>query len=212
MATFFKTSKNTIYINSDYNDIFSKEFVKNKLSKYSNLIFIDSESYHTPKKYREDYSYFNQSINNLPQSITFISFGSFFNKPINNLPQNIEKIFFERSFQYVNPVNNLPQNLKEFRLYYCNKIDNLPNNIIKFIFDDCKRNINNLPKSIKCLSLTFSTIKTSTNYLPPNLDLLVLQQLYDYYAFSDTKKEMKKLLENKGIAKIVYKIDFIKKL
>ena len=174
---FFKTMKNTIYIHSNHNEKFSKEFVKNELSKCSNLIFLDVKSYHTPKNYRNYCSYFDQSINNLPQSITFISFGFYFNKPINNLPQNIEKIFFERYFQYVNPVNNLPQNLKEFRLSRGNKINNLPNHLNKFIFDDIKGNLNNLPKSIKYLALTLTSIRSSTKYLPHNLDILLIQDI-----------------------------------
>jgi hypothetical protein len=48
---------------------------------------------------------FNQSIDNLPNSITYLKLGSKFNKPINNLPNSIIGIYV----MYKNQFNLLPK-------------------------------------------------------------------------------------------------------
>jgi hypothetical protein len=62
---------------------------------------------------------YNHSIDNLPDSITFISFPrkSVFNKPIANLPQNLQEIYFGYKFNSALDMSNL-YNLKS--IIFCN--------------------------------------------------------------------------------------------
>lgn len=129
--------------------------------------------------------YFNQSVNNLPNSIITIKFGTNFNHPINNLPTSVKNIIFYQSsnfnqhidnlpisiifisfdIKFYQPIENLPNNINCLKLkcnYY--KLINLPKSLSELIFYDVIYSnsqhflmLNNLPISIKLLSLLYDT-------------------------------------------------------
>ena len=96
------------------------------------------------------YSIFNKSVDNLPNSITNLTFGRYFNQLVDatrknfiftgapknnvvfdgdNLPKNLTHLIF--GFNFSQSVDNLPENLIHLRFGYKfnQKIDNLPLNI-----------------------------------------------------------------------------------
>jgi len=54
---------------------------------------------------------FNQSLDNLPNYITYLHFSDNFNQPINNLPLSIESIYLGKGFNQ--PLDFLPEGIKK---------------------------------------------------------------------------------------------------
>ena len=65
------------------------------------------------KKAKFDY-YFNNSIDNLPDTIEYIELGWEFNTPINKLPTNLKEINFSNFFNQ--PLTCLPEGLTSLRV------------------------------------------------------------------------------------------------
>ena len=113
------TKGDTIIFSPDFNDdldiglisnyaklIFSNYTLDNKLFKaYENNDFHDN---HFNGLYYKC-SKFNQKVNNLPYSLTHITFSDDFNQKVNDLPQTITHLIFGWCFNQ--EVNKLPQNL-----------------------------------------------------------------------------------------------------
>ncbi len=123
-------------------------------------------------------STFNQLINNLPNSITHITFGKYFNQPVDNLPQSIKNLTFGWFFN--KPINNLPNSITHltFGRNFNQPIINLPNSITHLTFG-CEFNqlIDNLPNSITHLTLgNFFT--QPINNLPNSITYLSLNNRY----------------------------------
>jgi hypothetical protein len=59
--------------------------------------------------FRDDDFIFNHPVDNLPNTITHISFGYVFNQPVDNLPNSITHLTFKLCFNQ--PVNNLPNSI-----------------------------------------------------------------------------------------------------
>jgi hypothetical protein len=55
------------------------------------------------------FSVFDNSVDNLPLSLTHLTFGYWFNKPVDNLPLSLTHLTFGDRFNQ--PVDNLPNNL-----------------------------------------------------------------------------------------------------
>jgi hypothetical protein len=110
-------------------------------------IIVFSENY-------TDFSKFNQPVDNLPISLTHLTFGMYFNQPVDNLPKNLTYLKFGHSFNQ--PVDNLPENLTYLEFWYDfnQPVDNLPKKITHLIFGGSfNQPVNNLPDSIHILEL-----------------------------------------------------------
>jgi len=159
---------------SDINDI------KYDFNKIDNLIINFSRDFDQPiddlplntKKiifngYIEDYDWypngFNQSLNNLPFSITHIEIklNMFFNQSLDYLPNSITHLHIE-SDAFNKNLDNLPNTLKYLHIglghevgSFNHSLDNLPdsiNHLELFLDEDnFKQKITKLPKSLKIL-------------------------------------------------------------
>ncbi len=89
---------NILYFSYDYNDIFTNEIISimkdcdtiyfNNYDHYK--ICFETNNLHDIRHSNNwKKSIFNQSIDNLPNSITHLTLGERFNQPINNLPNSI---------------------------------------------------------------------------------------------------------------------------
>src|ERR1700756_2217523 len=94
------------YLYTEYDDTYTEYFnvryLKNVndtsiLVKYPNLLEL---------KFSET---FNQSVDNLPKSITHLTFGFNFNQSVDNLPKSITYLKF--GWYFNQPINNLPQSI-----------------------------------------------------------------------------------------------------
>ena len=104
-------------------------------------------------------SYFNKSVNNLPNSITHLYFGSWFNQPVNRFPDSLLDL--------------------EFGLHFNQLVDNLPNSLTHLEFGyGFNQPINFLPDSLKYLKLG-SNFNQSLENLPASLIRIEFGDMYD---------------------------------
>ena len=83
---------------------------------------------------KRQYSLFNQPVNNLPDSITHLTFGRHFNQPVNYLPNSITYLTFGE--------------------YFNQPVDNLQNLITHLTFGwEFNKPINNLPTSVREIAI-----------------------------------------------------------
>ena len=114
------------YIKNKDTIIFSPEFNKeldyDLLSGYKKVIFSNYELIDDlfDKYLNNDFknltykdSNFNQSVDNLPSSITHLTFGFHFNQKVENLPSSITHLTFWYCFNQ--EVNNFPKELKKIK-------------------------------------------------------------------------------------------------
>ena len=155
---------NVVYFRNNFNEEIDTK-LRNKLSKYDKIVFMNTKSYELYKYYNfNNYVYiihpeckniFNKSTDNFPITIKQIKFGYSFNQPVERLPPLLENLKFCYEFnQYVNnlpplllslefgdnfnkPVNNLPYLLQnlKFGLYFNQSVDKLPIFISNIIFE-----------------------------------------------------------------------------
>jgi len=80
------------------------------------------------------YSQFNQLIDDLPNGLTYLSFGYNFNQKVDNLPTNLIHLTFGNLFN--KEVDNLPSSLTHltFGHSFNKKVDNLPKKLIHLTF------------------------------------------------------------------------------
>ena len=170
----FIVKDDTIIIAPKFNKLLDLELI----NKYKNLIFsnyaLNDDLFYN---YKNDNicnlqfikSEFNQKINNLPNSLTHLTFGNNFNQEVNNLPNSITHLTFGRSFNQ--DVNNLPNSITHlifgwnfnqevnnlsnsithltFGYHFNQEVNNLPNSITHLIFGVCfNQEVNNLPNSL----------------------------------------------------------------
>jgi hypothetical protein len=122
-------------------------------------------------------SYFNQPVDNLPETLTHLTFGNNFNQSVDNLPLSLTYLTFGRQtpvrlahpkimnihnclrcHNFNQSVDNLPKNLTHLTLGcdFNQSVDNLPENLTHLIFtgDSTFNNLlNNLPKNLTHLKL-----------------------------------------------------------
>ena len=97
-----------------------------------------------------NYSKFNQKVDNLPQNLTYLNLGCNFNQKVDKLPKNITEIIFD--FCFNQPVDNLPERLTKITFGYCfnKKVDNLPDSLTQITFGKMfNQMIEKMPLSIK---------------------------------------------------------------
>ena len=162
-----------------YNDIYVK-----KKGIYSNEIKIFKY-----KGLRNDFSYsgslFDKQIDhNLPSSIKYLKLGHSFNQTVDNLGNTLEEIIF--SYEFNQHVDNLPFSIKSitFGFSFNQPINNLPNNIIYISLSYSFNNkIDDLPIGLETLIIG-KNFSLEINCLPKTLKFLVIKsKYYSDYAY-----------------------------
>jgi len=94
---------------------------------------------------------FNQPVNNLPKGITHLTFGWIFNQPVDNLPENLTHLTFGCDFDQ--PLNNLPKNLThlKFGVSFSNNATNLPINLQEIQIYKKQENLIKVPFGCKVI-------------------------------------------------------------
>jgi hypothetical protein len=135
-------------------------------------------------------SYFNQPVNNLPETLTHLTFGRQtpvrlahpkimnihnclrchnFNQSVDNLPNSLTHLTFGNSFNQ--PVDNLPETLTHltFGYNFNQSVDNLPNSLTHLTFGArFNQQVDNLPNTLT--HLTFGhDFNQQVDNLPKNL-------------------------------------------
>jgi hypothetical protein len=173
-------------------------------------------------------SRFNQKVDNLPENLTHLTFGTEFNQKVDNLPQNLIHLTFRMYFNqkvdklsknlthlilndlFLKKINNLPKNLTHltFRCWINEKLCNLPKNLTYIKIKGDFNNIIILPKSLKKLSLTCNN--NLINNIPKHIETV-----YIWFYKYDNKygDEYNKKIDNLPltIKKIVIKYEKFKK-
>lgn len=101
-------NENHLFFNDNFNNPIDN-LPKILLSKPTN-IYLSSIKYITFGKI------FNQSVNNLPDTILGIKFGHDFNQPVDKLPNNL--IYLEFGENFYQSVNELPSTLETLIFFY----------------------------------------------------------------------------------------------
>jgi hypothetical protein len=129
---------------------------------------------------KQEYSNFDQLINDLPENLTCLILGYNFNKQIDKLPVNLKYLTLRGIFNRT--INNLPLNLTHltFKCHFHKSIENLPINIenlileIPYYYTDTKLQ-KSLPKfmpkfsKMKELKLNIGFYNEKIDFLPQNL-------------------------------------------
>jgi len=159
--------------------IFSENDEKEETSQFNNKIgCMDCQNINCPRNLPNTLKYlitggcFNQSVDNLPNSITHLSLGTkvpigeiseylqqyytmeSFNQSVDNLPLNLTNLTFGDDFNQ--SVDNLPSNIKvlTFGISFNQPVNKLPLSILELNFGyKFNQPVNNLPLSI--LELNF---------------------------------------------------------
>ena len=132
-----------IIFSPEFNELLNPEL----LSRYQTLIFSNYElNDNFPNKLSFCDNKFNQSVDNLPNSIINLTFGSNFNQPVDNLPNSIINLTF--GWKFNQPVDNLPNSVINltFGSDFNQTMKKLPQNLKKIIF----QNRNYYLEKIKC--------------------------------------------------------------
>ena len=117
---------------------------------------------------------FNQPINNLPNSITHLTFSNHFNQLVDNLPNSITHLTFGRHFNQ--SVDELPNSITHliFGSAFNQSVDNLPKNLTHLTFGwYFNQSVDKLPKNLTHLTLS-GIFNQPVNYLPESLIVLKL--------------------------------------
>ena len=110
--------------------------------KYFSGTCIENKTIH-----RYEYSKFNKSVNNLPTSLTHLTFGCSFDKEVNVLPESITHLTFGEKFNQ--EANKLPASLTHltFGYYFNQEVNVLPKNLTHLTFGYYfNQEVNVLPK------------------------------------------------------------------
>ena len=133
------TNEDTIIFSPEFDDLLDIELISNyKKLIFSNYILNDKlfEAYESNNfnnlKCRD--SKFNELVNNLPQCLTYLTFGRHFNQRVNKLPQGLTHLTFGVRFNQ--EVNVLPQNLTHltFCVRFNQEVNVLPQNLTHLTF------------------------------------------------------------------------------
>lgn len=187
-----------IYDNNDLNNVFldnNNDNVFNNFTKNLNIIKYDTKDLivfitnnsnykkidNLPKLGKLNINVVpNLYIDNLPNSLNYLSIQCYFNRQINNLPLNLYKIYLNCEFN--NNVNKLPKSLLKLDIDNCNfnkSIDNLPNNLkILKLNSKCNINLDFLPESLQILKI--QNYSKKINDLPSSIkEIWILKENSD---------------------------------
>ena len=110
------------------------------------IIFENNEKY--------VFSEFNKKVDNLPSSLTHLTFGCKFNQEVDNLPSSLTHLTFGYYFDQI--VDNLPSSLTHltFGYWFNEKVDNLPSSLTHLTFGyNFNQKLDNLPSSLKEINI-----------------------------------------------------------
>jgi hypothetical protein len=125
---------------------------------------------------------FNQSINNLPNSITHLTLGDYFNQPVENLPHSITHLTFGAYFNQ--PVNKLPSSITHlsFGEHFNQPLDNLPNTLTHLLLGyNFNKTIQHLPESV--IELGFFSNYIFRDNLPYFIEIVKIYFARDYVEY-----------------------------
>lgn len=114
------------------------------------------------KIYFDSWSIFNQPINDLPKKLKYLKLGDSFNQKLDNLPKSLLKLDFKFSDSFNYPIDKLPPNLKGL---YIGRFFNQP--------------INRLPAKLKILDMDGSCFNHPIDKLPDSLEMIYLSNDYN---------------------------------
>jgi hypothetical protein len=112
---------------------------------------------------------FNKSVDNLPNNLTHLTFGDDFNQLVDNLPTKLTNLTF--GYYFNQSVDNLPTKLTNltFGFHFNQKVDNLPKSLTHLTFGDSFNNsVDNLPTKLTNLTFGYS-FNNSVDNLPTKL-------------------------------------------
>lgn len=151
-------------------------------------------SFDLKSPYYSDTTRFNQSLDNLPLTLTHLTLSQVFNRPLLNLPRGLKYLKFGHDF---NSLIELPDSLEELYLgsYYDQVIDRLPPSLKALGVQGNNTFSCRIPETVKTLNLCRDVPIPPTiteliiNYgvtiiqqdLPPMLTKLVLPPYFDDY-------------------------------
>lgn len=196
---------NVVYFRNNFNGEIDTK-LRNKLSKYDKIVFMNSKSYKLYKYYNfSNYIYikyptykniFNKSADNFPITIKQLKFGYSFNQPVERLPSLLENLKFCYEFnQYVNNLPPLLLNL-EFGRNFNKPVDNLPYLLqnIKFGFK-FNQSVNKLPIFISNIIFeSFNYGNIMINKLPEYINTLEFTLCLPDKQIKKIPKMLKKLI------------------
>lgn len=113
--------------------------------------------------------WFNQSVDDLPAQLKYLTLGDDFSHPVDNLPISLLNLKIGSKFNH--PVDNLPTNLKQLVLGYSfnQPIDNLPPQLIHLALgSNFNQPIDKLPSTLIYLELN-GNFNQPINNLPAGL-------------------------------------------
>ena len=113
---------------------------------------------------------FNQDINNLPNSIIYLTFGWYFDQDVSKLPNRLAHLTFTGCFDQ--EMHNLPNSLTHltFSWDFNQDVSNLPNSLTHLIFGyEFNQDVSQLPKSITCLKFSEWSYSRFNHNLNPYL-------------------------------------------
>ena len=122
MLKYYNFETQTLSIPWDFNDELKK------LPQDLKIIIFEEDDY------KFQYSTFNKPVNNLPENLTHLTFGSKFNQQVNNFTSSLTHLTFGYGFN--KPVDDLPENLTHLIFGFCfnQPVDNLPKNLTHLTF------------------------------------------------------------------------------
>ena len=161
------------YITNDdtiiFDPSFDEELDPELLTKYKRIIFtnyildhklFDAYINNKFKGLKVDVSKFNHPVNELPHSITHLTFGFSFNLSVDNLVHGITHLTFGKHFNQL--------------------VDNLPSSITHLTFDfDFNQSLNNLPPDLEFITLSIKYDLQILN-IPPRLQVINCFNKYKY--------------------------------
>lgn len=118
---------------------------------------------------------FSRKVNNLPKSLHTLTLGNFFDQPVDNLPPGLQSLKFGYSFN--RPIDRLPESLRHLicGFKFNQPIDHLPVGLESLAFGLGKFNqsIDRLPSALRDLKLSYD-FNRSIDHLPESLMKLQL--------------------------------------
>ena len=119
------------------------------------------------------YSHFDEPVNDLPSTITHLTFGYIFDQPVDNLPNGL--VYLKLGDNFNKPIKKLPVSLKQLELghYFNHPVNELPSGLTHLTFGFCfNQMIPKLPKSLTHLTLG-TNFNVRINKLPHGLTHLI---------------------------------------
>lgn len=167
----FYLPKNLMKLILTINENFELKYLPKSL-KYLSI----TKDYESDETQKDVYEGFNNSIENLPENLEFLSVKADFNLQIPILPKNLKTLVLGHHFNQ--ELNNLPDNLQSITLLnsFNQKLTNLPVNLESLSLGrSFNLQLTGLPQNLKCLKILNSNYSHSIEIIPPSIKELHIQ-------------------------------------